>query len=74
MKEKIAQNMEQIPLCEALVCINCNTISRRPKRFCPRCAGEQLMALAVWLGSPGMKLQAMAAPRRAEGGNNGAQV
>lgn len=41
--------MEQIPLERALMCINCNTITRMPARACPHCTGENLMALGKWL-------------------------
>ena len=41
--------MEQIPLNEAVICINCNTLARVPVAYCPHCAGEQLVAVAKWL-------------------------
>jgi hypothetical protein len=68
--------MDQIPLAEALLCVNCSTICRRPKQYCPGCAGEQLMALAVWLGPRALSVPSIAAGRRShrEGGEHGAQV
>jgi hypothetical protein len=41
--------MEQIPLHEAMLCVNCNTITRRPKQYCPHCAGGHLVPISVWL-------------------------
>jgi hypothetical protein len=41
--------MEQIPLKEALICINCNTICRMPQHACPHCAGEHMVAIGAWL-------------------------
>jgi hypothetical protein len=41
--------IEQIPLNEALICINCQTISRLPKRACPHCTGENMALLGKWL-------------------------
>lgn len=41
--------MNQIPLHEALICINCNTITRMPCRYCPHCAGAHLVAVSGWL-------------------------
>jgi hypothetical protein len=50
LKSKIMEDvMDQIPLQEALMCVNCNTISRMPQRYCPYCAGEQLMPVSGWL-------------------------
>jgi hypothetical protein len=40
---------EQIPLGEALICVNCDTIFRVPGRICPHCTGESVMPLAAWL-------------------------
>lgn len=43
--------MEQIPLNEALICVNCNTIFRmgRGRCDCPHCAGAQIAAIDGWL-------------------------
>lgn len=41
--------MEQIPLAEAIICINCNTLARGPVASCPHCAGECLVPLERWL-------------------------
>jgi hypothetical protein len=41
--------MDQIPLEEALMCVNCNTIVRMPRQYCPHCAGEHLVAIGIWL-------------------------
>lgn len=40
---------EQIPLGEALICINCNTLFRIPAVHCPHCASESFVPLDGWL-------------------------
>lgn len=45
--------MEQIPMAEALFCVNCNTIFRMGQGAlrgdCPHCAGRQVVPLDRWM-------------------------
>lgn len=38
-----------IPLVDALICVECNTVVEAPSNVCPRCASGPLASLQVWL-------------------------
>ena len=38
-----------IPLTDALICTDCDTILEAPATTCPRCTNKQFISLAVWL-------------------------
>ena len=48
-----AMNLDRIPasipLTDALICVDCDTILQAPATACPRCTNKELMSLAVWL-------------------------
>lgn len=44
---------DQIPLAEAVLCLDCNTLRRCGVEYCPRCAGGQWIPLDRWLRANG---------------------
>ena len=51
-----AMNLDRIPasipLTDALICVDCDTILEAPATACPCCTNKELMSLAVWLDEP----------------------